>query len=493
VRLDTRISLVFLVAIAAVLMGFSASIYWIVRVHLHRQLDAAAVAALDTLTASIEFTAEGLEWEPSERRLSFGAADANKSLVWGVFDKTGNHIAGAAESASMLTVAGHEKPEGLAEQGDADWNGGPWRISRRELRSDAKPNPLMDSTDPTNRRYDRLYVAAGLSLEPVAKQLRELALVLAGISITVWLIAALLGGWLCRNALAPLTEMSNSISAISPADLSQRLAPIETKDQLGELSRAFNQMLDRLQTSFERQRRFATDASHQLRTPLTSMLGHVEVALRRDRSTAEYRSVLENVQVQSVHLGQIIEMLLFLAREGADVIGADCRCFELNDWIDDYLPRWKQHPRFKDIVLDIDHEAELIIRAHQGLLGQAIDNLIDNACKYSEPKSEIIIRTFRDSDTVTLEIEDNGIGIAEPELAQVLDPFFRSEDVRRRGISGAGLGLSLTQQIVSAFGAQLSVESTLGHGSFVTITFRAESHDTIPAPALATDEANVAT
>src|SRR6185436_818069 len=134
--------------------------------------------------------------------------------------------------------------------------------------------------------------------------------------------------------------------------LSQRLVPLSTKDQLGELCRAFNQMLDRVQASFERQRRFAGDASHQLRTPLTSMLGQVDVALRRDRSPEEYRSTLVCVREQSARLNRIIEMLLFLAREGADVIWSDCICFELNDWLVNYLPQWRQHPRFNDIRLD---------------------------------------------------------------------------------------------------------------------------------------------
>ena len=290
---------------------------------------------------------------------------------------------------------------------------------------------------------------------------------------------------------APLTQMSRSISAISPADLSQRLTPIATQDQLGELSRAFNQLLDRLEASFERQRRFAANASHQLRTPLTSMRGYVEVALRRDRSVSEYQGVLEKVQTQSVQLCQIIELLMSLAREGADVIAADCRVFELNEWLDDYLPRWHQYPRSGDIRLDNDREAELLIKAHKALLGQAIDNLIDNACKYSDPNSEIVVRTTRTGETVTIEVEDNGCGIPESELARVRDPFYRSDEVRRRGIGGAGLGLCVTQQIISAFGAQLSIESVAGRGTIASIVFQAAPHEDNIASSLKRDEAEV--
>jgi two-component system, OmpR family, sensor kinase len=492
VKLAARISLFFLIALAAVLVGFSSSIYWFLRAHLHRQLNDAAVAAVDTLSASIEFTADGLEWEPSERRLSFGATGLGETLVWGLFDGDGNHIDGTTNGSSMLTATRNGEQGNFAEQEDATWDGELWRISRRALHSEATVASLKNDKGPATRRYDRLYIAVGVPLEPVVAQVRALALTLAGISIAVWMIAALLGGWLCRNALAPLTHMSNAISAISPADLSQRLSPIATKDQLGKLSHSFNQLLNRLEASFDRQRRFAADASHQLRTPLTAMLGHVEVALRRPRSIPEYQSVLENVQLQSTKLNQIIGMLLFLAREGSDVIGADCHCFELNEWLDEYLPQWRQHPRFSDLRLDVDRDAELLIRAHSGLLGQAIDNLIDNACKYSEPTSQIVVRTTRNSEFVMLEVEDNGYGIPESELPRIFDPFFRSDDARRRGIGGAGLGLSVTHQIISAFDAKLSIESTPERGSIAIVVFRAHAAESSTASVHAGDEAEVA-
>jgi two-component system OmpR family sensor kinase len=492
VKLATRISLFFLVALAVVLAGFSGSIYWIVRAHLYRQVNDRSIATLDTLVASIETGPDGLEWEPNDRSLTFGETAWNKPLLWGVFDPKGNPIGGTTEAASILRDVKYSGGQGFVSQEDRDWNNEPWQISRREILPAVRADNAPPDIDAPAKRYARLLVAVGVSLVPVADQLRTLGLTLAGISISVWLIAALLGGSLCRNALAPLTQMSESIAVISPADLSQRLSPIPTKDQLGELSRAFNQLLERLQTSFERQQRFAADASHQLRTPLTSMLGQVDVALRRERTPDEYKCTLECVREQSARLSQIIEMLLFLAREGADIIRTEFNCFDLNDWLNNHLSTWSHHPRFKNLRLDIDREAELPIRAHEGLLGQAINNLIDNACKYSEPKSEIVLRTSCAGRAVILEIEDHGCGIAETELAHVRDPFFRSEEVRRRGIGGAGLGLSVAQQILSALGSELSIESTPGRGSLVTINFNAQARDGIAERASKKDTVIVA-
>ena len=200
-KLATRISLFFLIAIAAVLVGFAGSIYGIVRAHLYRQLDDAAVAALDTLAASIEFTSDGLEWEPAERKLTFGTTGSNTKLIWALLDGDGRYIDGTTDGASILTAFEYAGPQSFVERGDAKWNGEQWRISRRALQSDAKKASPMDEKDSKPKRYSRLYLAVGLSLESVKAQLRDLALTLVGISIAVWLIAALLGEWLCRNAL----------------------------------------------------------------------------------------------------------------------------------------------------------------------------------------------------------------------------------------------------------------------------------------------------
>src|SRR5437763_732045 len=130
--------------------------------------------------------------------------------------------------------------------------------------------------------------------------------------------AALAGRRLCRRALRPLTGMAAAARAISADDLGRRLPPAGTGDEVDDLGRAFNELLARLQESFERQRRFTGDASHQLRTPLAAMLGQVEVALRRERPPEEYQRVLTLVHKQSAKLREIVEMLLFLSRADAE-------------------------------------------------------------------------------------------------------------------------------------------------------------------------------
>jgi two-component system OmpR family sensor kinase len=479
VKLAKRISLFFLAALAVVLVGFSGSIYYFAHSHLMRQLDAVTEAALDTLNAAIETGPQGLEWEISDRKLAIDHPDGG-SLEWAVFDGTGQRLDGAQGPVTSLLGQRHTSHDGTQATEGIKWDGEWWRVTRREVRAETSGNQPSSNTasqheEPVSKRYSSLVMAVGTPTTYITTQLRYLGLTLAGLSILIWLAAAFFGGWLCRNALAPLTHMTGSIATITAADLNQRLASLSTGDELEGLSRAFNDLLDRLQVSFDRHRRFAAEASHQLRTPLTAMLGQVGVALRRDRSSDEYRQTLQTVHEQAARLGRIVEMLLFLMREETDAGPNHFDGLELNDWLTNHLRGWHEHPRYNDLRLELQRDSPLWINAHDGLLGEVVDNLLDNACKYSAANSAIFVRSLPAADGTKLIFQDSGCGIPEAELAHIVDPFFRSVDVQRRGIGGSGLGLSIVHRIIGAFGAKLSVESRVGNGSTFTVTFQTGS------------------
>ena len=201
------------------------------------------------------------------------------------------------------------------------------------------------------------------------------------------------------------------------------------------------------------------------------MLGQVDVALRRDRSPVEYRSTLAAFHEQAVRLQQIVEMLLFLTQRDTDVAPLAIERIELNTWLANHLTSWRQHPRYRDLQVDRNGAAPLWVDVHSGLLGQAFDNLLDNACKYSEPDSAIIVRTRAHEAESQLIVEDRGCGIAAADLPRIADPFFRSDEARRRGVIGTGLGLSVTHRIIGALSGRLCMESTEGIGSIFTIVF----------------------
>jgi signal transduction histidine kinase len=234
---------------------------------------------------------------------------------------------------------------------------------------------------------------------------------------------------------------------------------------LEELSRAFNGLLERLHESFERQRRFTGDASHQLRTPLTAMLGQIEVALRRDRPSEEYQRVLNLIHRQANRLRQIVEMLLFLAHADAEAKLPHLETLNLAGWLSEHLQSWSEHPRQDDLRMENASDTPLLVTVHPALLGQLVDNLLDNAFKHSERGTVVALRLWREQEAICLAVIDAGGGISPEDLPHVFEPFYRSSKARRLGIGGVGLGLAVVHRIAAVFGGSIGVKSELGKGS----------------------------
>jgi signal transduction histidine kinase len=163
-------------------------------------------------------------------------------------------------------------------------------------------------------------------------------------------------------------------------------------------------------------------------------------------------------------------MLLFLTREDADASSPALARVELRSWLGQHLQAWEQHARGSDIRNDTSPGADFWVNVHSEMLGQALDNLLDNACKYSDLGSAIAVSVDRVGTAVQLAVEDEGIGIADGELTRLGDAFFRSRQARERGAGGVGLGLAIVRRILAAFDARLHVERRRGAGSrFVII------------------------
>lgn len=310
-----------------------------------------------------------------------------------------------------------------------------------------------------------MFVVA-VAFDPVDAMLRNLAWCLVGVSVAVWGVAACVSRWFCRRALAPLIQMSGAAKAMRAENLGTRLPLSGARDELADFAAAFNDLLARLQDSFERQRRFTGEASHQLRTPLTALLGQMEVALRRDRDPDEYRRAITSAVAQAGRLRQIVEALVFLARADADARLPGVEVVELDGWLPRHVAEvWSAHSRYGDLRLERPDNAALPVLAQPTLLGQAVDNLIDNAFKYSSPGSPVRVLLVEAPGEATVAVTDEGPGIAATDVGRVFDPFFRTEDARRRGVAGLGLGLAVAGRVVKGFGGRIEVQSEPGRGS----------------------------
>jgi heavy metal sensor kinase len=470
--LTTRLCAFFLAALALVLAGFSATLYSLASRHLSRQVEERLTAGLDTLAAAAEIESGKVEWEPQQRRITLGQEPGEDQVRWIIRTEDGKIV---DQSRNLLAEGFRERnwPASTEEEADLVVRHAkqPWWIMQRRVR--AEPGAAAAQTPQAGEQripnYDLLVLTTATSLAPLEATLRKLAMTLAGLSGGLWIVAAFGGRWLSRRALIPMTRMAATARAMNAVDWDQRLPSPGTGDELEDLSKAFNGLLARLHEAYERQRRFTGDASHQLRTPLTAVLGQIEVALRRDRSPAEYRQVLARVQGQADHLHHLVEMLLFLARPDAEAMLPDLEAVELTSWLDQYVSRWSQESRAGDLRVEHTADGSLCVRVQSQLLTQLFDNLLDNACKYSKPGTPITMVSGREGDHVFCSVVDAGSGISAEDLPHIFEPFYRSADVRRAGCAGVGLGLSIVQRIAHALGGSIRVQSVCGHGSRFTL------------------------
>lgn len=480
--LTTRLTAAALAALAAVLAGFSAALYLFARDHLYRRADDRLAAAAAVLAAAAEVHPDGVEWEPAERRLAPGPG--GDGVVWLVTGPGGRVVDRAVpeDAADFLAAAAALLRQTGRAAAKVRWREGRWLV-RQERVAPADPAPF---TPPAGRehKFPALVVTVGASLDPIRTTLRELAAVLAVVSAGVWVVAALGGRAVCRWALRPVTRMADAAREMTAADLGVRLPAAPTGDQVEDLGRAFNALLDRVQEAFERQRAFTAEASHQLRTPLAALLGQVEVALRRDRDGAEYRRVLDAVCRQADRLRKVVEALLFLARPAADAGLPDRETTDLGAWLPDHVrTAWTGHPRAGDIRVDA---SPAVADVNPVLLGELVDVLVDNALKYSPPGTPVTVRVGPSGGGAELAVEDAGIGLSEADAGRVFEPFVRSAESRRRGVDGLGLGLAVARRVAEAHGGALGVVSAPGRGSRFTVRLPAADR---PGPARPSDPA----
>ena len=276
---------------------------------------------------------------------------------------------------------------------------------------------------------------------------------------------------LSRRALAPLSRVVESARGLDAADSGWCLAEAGTGDELDVLGRAFNDLLARLHVAYERQRRFSGDASHQLRTPLTVLIGQLQVALRHDRSGEEYRRALTSALGRAEQLARIVEALLFLGRAEADAGLPVVEPMELHGWVAGHLAGRPPAGREPEVVHRACGPDPLWLRAHPALLGQLLDNLLDNAAKHGKADTPVVVETRGDQQDAVLAVEDHGQGIAPEDIPHLFEPFYRSARARRQGVAGAGLGLAIVHRIATACGGSVAVRSEPGAGSRFEVRF----------------------
>jgi signal transduction histidine kinase len=305
-------------------------------------------------------------------------------------------------------------------------------------------------------------IAVARSLHEQTDRLESAARsVFLGIPIALLLAAG--GGYLlARNALRPVTAMSRQARQIGAETLTARI-PIENeRDELGFLAVTLNDLLERLQRSFDMQRRFMADASHELRTPVSIIQGEADVTLSRaDRSPDEYRESIEVMQKAALKLTLIVQNLFLLARTDAGQYPMQRTRFYLDELIADCVRSMRNIAAARGVTLEQSADAETVIEADEELVSRMLLNLIDNALKFTPSGGRVTVRATGS----VIRVSDSGAGISPADQARIFERFFRAG---RTG-GGAGLGLPIARWIAEAHGGSLTLERSDGAGTTFTV------------------------
>ena len=287
-------------------------------------------------------------------------------------------------------------------------------------------------------------------------------------AIPIYIMIAIAGGlFISGKALSPIDRITKTALEIGHGNLKTRLNLPKVQDEVGRLSAAFDEMLDRLEASFIRERQFTSDASHELRTPIAVISAHAEEALSEKRTLTEVTENMAVILKESRSMSHMVSQLLFLARCDEGRTQPEFEDINLSVIVKELCEELEKLATNKNIGLSAYVENDIIIKGDQTLLTMALMNLIENAIKYNKPNGKIEVSLLKKSESAEIIVHDTGIGILEEEISHLFDRFYRADKSRAR--TGTGLGLSIVKWIVDAHHGSISIESSPGLGTIVNL------------------------
>ena len=282
------------------------------------------------------------------------------------------------------------------------------------------------------------------------------------------LLAAIGSKILAKRALQPVRQITETAKKISGGDLSERIDGIASDDEVGELADTFNQMIEELEVSFQRERQFTSDASHELRTPMTVITACTEDALYTDDPAIRTENI-KVIQKENQRMTKMLSQLLMLSRgyEGRCHFQPESLC--LYDMVESVCESLAVMAETKAIQIHNQIPENYMIYADQSLCTQLLVNLIENAIKYGRQEGNIWIALEKKETQYQLCVKDDGIGISNEDLPKIFERFYRADKARDR--KGSGLGLSIVKWIVTLHGWDISAKSKLGEGTKMMISW----------------------
>jgi two-component system OmpR family sensor kinase len=323
----------------------------------------------------------------------------------------------------------------------------------------ASEEPLRMAAVPVRLGERRFAVLVAGSLDDAERTLDSAALLFGGLAVALLMALAAAGAILTRRLFGTVERIAAQARRISDASLGERLAQAGSDDEIGHLVDTLNSMLARLQNAFELQRNFTANAAHEIRSPLSRLRTEIELSLRRPRSAEEQVATLRSCLEEVVGLTSMVEELLQLARLDAGQERRQPESIALDALMREAIAKWEGTAATRRIrlVLHAPETVQACVGERAAML--VLNNLLDNAIKFSPPDSSVEIRVHAEAGGATLEVLDRGPGIASADQPQLFERFYRGRASQQEQTSGAGLGLAIVRAVLDGYGASITLSN----------------------------------
>lgn len=452
-----RLTLWYVSALALILVLFSVAVYVMLSRALHRRVDHALRSTIEiSITSLTHDTQEGQPPQSAAQSTAAELSHPQQSMM--IFDDRGQLLAthpGEEELQIQLpertTIP--DTDVYLYTFANAGSGGSNHRIALRRATIPPLGTPYI--------------ILASQSLKPIEDELESLREILYFAAPIVLLVAGFGGWFLARQGLAPVAAMARTARQIGAGSLDQQLPVVNSRDELGQLATTFNDLLARLNSAFEEQRRFMADASHELRNPLSVMSTAAGVTLKKEhRAEEEYREALQIVAEQTRRLSRIVNDMFMLARADSGRYPLRKRPLYLNDLVEEVARAGAVLAADRSASVKLTNLPEAVFHGDEDLLRQMLLNLVDNAVKFTPSDGAVTLSLERRENDYLLSVVDNGPGIPAEARQHVFERFYRADRTRARAEDGgAGLGLAIARWIARAHDGDIELRDSRGTGT----------------------------
>ena len=467
-RIDSvrgRLTLFWVAALATALVAVGGLIYILLARALYTRIDENLQAVVQiAMTSLANDLAEGQDYADAAR--STAAELSSRQQMLAIYDTSGRLLAEGGRDDDLeialpevTTIPGNEAVLlTVSEAEDDDRH----RLAIRRV-----------SIPPLDTAY---VVVVGSGLEPTDEELESLREVLAYV-IPIAIALAGAGGWfLARQSLAPVAAMAERARRIGVEDLGARLPVVNPRDELGRLAETFNDLLNRLEASLMQQRQFMADASHELRTPVTTSRTAAAVALQQSqRNEEEYRGTLTIIEQQTTRLSRIVEDMFTLARADAGSYPVRRTLMYLDEVVDDAVRAARVLADARQVRIELTTIPSASFCGDEELVRRLVGNLLDNAVRHTRPGSVVHVSLAHDTAQYLLSVTDAGAGITPEIQPHIFERFFRGDAARTSTDGGAGLGLALARWIARAHGGDVTLVRSSDDGTTFAATLPSRS------------------